>query len=138
MASSQIYNENMNEQKSEPIIEIAVQTDYLSELSNPEERHFVFTYTITISNKGDCGARLKKRHWVITDSDGTVEEVRGLGVVGQNPVLLPGETFEYTSGCALPSSFGTMKGTYEMVTDSGVSFKADIPEFILSAPRTLH
>jgi ApaG protein len=97
-----------------------------------------FLYTVTLSNEGDEPVRLLTRHWIIQDANGRVEEVRGPGVVGETPRLEPGESFEYTSGCPLPTAFGSMRGTYQMVTDSGEAFDADIAEFTLSAPLQVH
>jgi ApaG protein len=98
----------------------------------------VFAYTISIRNSGNATAQLISRHWVITDSQGLVQEVRGLGVVGAQPRLAPGESFEYTSGTAIGTSVGTMKGAYQMVAADGTRFEAPIPEFTLSVPRVLH
>jgi len=119
-------------------IRVEVATDYLPEQSDPAADRFVFSYTITIINAGNVAAQLISRHWVITDADGRVQEVRGLGVVGQQPLLQPGEKFEYSSGCALNTPVGTMKGSYQMAAEDGTQFDAPIDEFILSMPRTLH
>lgn len=119
-------------------IEIAVQTRYLQDQSDPAAGRHVFAYTITLENTGTVPAQLISRHWLITDAEGEVQEVRGLGVVGHQPLLEPGQSFEYTSGCALATPVGTMKGSYQMTADDGVQFDAVIPEFILSMPRTLH
>jgi len=119
-------------------IDIRVATRYLDEQSAPEEGRFVFAYTITIRNGGEAAAQLIRRHWVITDANGRVQEVRGDGVVGQQPWLQPGENFEYTSGAVLETSVGTMQGSYEMRGDDGTEFEAPIPVFTLSVPRTLH
>ncbi len=97
-----------------------------------------FLYTVTLSNEGDEPVRLVSRHWIIQDANGRVEEVRGPGVVGETPRLEPGESFEYTSGCPLPTAFGSMRGTYRMVTDSGEAFDAEIAEFTLSPPLQVH
>jgi ApaG protein len=117
---------------------ISVRPQYLVEHSNPDEQHYVFAYTVTIRNTGEHTAQLVSRHWVITDGNNAVEEVRGEGVVGEQPVLKPGEAFEYTSGCPLPTPVGSMRGSYQCVADDGTAFEAPIPEFVLSTPRTLH
>jgi len=98
----------------------------------------VFAYTIKITNTGAAAAKLVSRHWIITDSDGKVQEVRGVGVVGEQPELKPGESFEYTSGSSLETSVGTMRGTYQMLAVDGTRFDAIVPEFTLSVPRVLH
>jgi ApaG protein len=113
-------------------------SQYVQEQSSPEDHRFVFSYHITISNTGLCTAQLISRHWVITDAAGQVEEVQGEGVIGEQPTLRPGESFEYTSGCALNTPFGSMCGTYTMQTEDGLPFEAEIPEFFLVGPRTLH
>lgn len=128
---------NMAEAKKYDI-RITVATDYLADQSDPAAERFVFSYTITIANAGNIAAQLISRHWIITDADGRVQEVRGLGVVGNQPLLQPGEQFEYTSGCALNTPVGTMKGSYQMVAEDGTQFDAPIDEFVLSMPRVLH
>ena len=117
---------------------IVVQPAYNAEQSDPEADRYVFAYTITITNQGTVAAQLISRHWIITDANFEAQEVRGLGVVGQQPVLQPGEIFEYTSGCQLETPVGTMRGSYQMVTDQGEAFEVDIPAFTLSASRVLH
>ena len=117
---------------------VSVRTRYLENQSDPEHSSFVFAYTITIQNTGEVPAQLISRHWVITDANNQVEEVRGLGVVGHQPFLQPGEQFEYTSGASLKTPHGSMKGEYFCVAEDGVQFTASIPEFVLSLPRTLH
>lgn len=119
-------------------IRVEVVTRYLPEQSDPESDRYVFSYAVTITNVGSIAAQLISRHWLITDADGNVQEVRGLGVVGNQPLLQPGEKFEYASGSALETPVGTMKGTYQMVAEDGTQFDAEIPEFVLSMPRTLH
>jgi len=119
-------------------IEIVVQTQYLPEQSEPEAGRHAFSYSITIANSGSVAAQLISRHWLITDADGKVQEVRGLGVVGHQPLLQPGQSFEYTSGCVLATPVGTMKGSYQMVAEDGEQFETAIPEFVLSMPRILH
>ncbi|HHH46759.1 MAG TPA: Co2+/Mg2+ efflux protein ApaG [Thiotrichales bacterium] len=119
-------------------IDVEVETDYIEEQSNPELNRYVFAYTITITNRGEVPAKLLSRHWIITDSNGKVEEVRGMGVVGEQPHLEPGEAFRYTSGTILETAVGSMRGTYQMIADDGVEFDAEIPAFTLSIPRVLH
>ena len=111
---------------------------FLADQSEPDEDHYFFAYTVTIRNTGEVAGQLISRHWIITDGDGQVHEVRGEGVVGKQPVLQPGESFEYTSGCPLSTPVGSMRGSYQCVAADGTKFKADIPEFVLSMPRTLH
>ena len=119
-------------------IAVSVKTRYLVEQSDEPANHFVFAYTITIRNAGSVTAQLISRHWIITDANGEVQEVRGQGVVGEQPVLRPGESHEYTSGTAIATPVGTMRGTYQMVAEDGTRFDAEIPEFTLSVPRVLH
>lgn len=119
-------------------LDIAVATRYLEEESAPDDDRYVFAYTIQIRNIGSVPARLLHRHWVITDATGKVEEVRGEGVVGEQPWLRPGESFEYTSGAVLSTRVGTMHGEYELLADDGTRFEAAIPAFTLAMPRTLH
>ncbi len=119
-------------------INISVNTAYLTEQSDPSADRYVFAYTITIENVGTVSAQLISRHWVITDADGVVQEVKGLGVVGEQPLLRPGESFEYSSGAALATPVGTMQGTYQMVAEDGNKFDAEIPRFTLAMPRVLH
>lgn len=119
-------------------IKVDVETRYIEEQSNPEQNYYVFAYTITIQNKGRQRAKLLTRHWIITDSNQKVQEVRGDGVVGEQPELKPGEQFVYTSGTMLETSVGTMRGNYEMLAEDGSRFDAPIEEFVLSTPRVLH
>lgn len=119
-------------------IAVGVETRYIEDQSNPEQNCYVFAYTITIQNKGQQSAQLLSRHWVITDSNQKVQEVRGDGVVGEQPLLKPGEQFVYTSGTMLETSVGTMKGSYQMLADDGSEFDAAVDEFVLSTPRVLH
>ena len=119
-------------------IQIDVLTQYIEEQSRPEQGYYVFSYTITISNEGDQPVKLLNRHWVITDSNEKVQEVRGEGVVGEQPYLKSGEQFIYTSGSVLETSMGTMRGSYEMKAEDGSFFDAPIDEFVLSIPRVLH
>ena len=117
---------------------IQVQPQYLEEQSAPGEQRYLFAYTVTIRNTGEVAAQLLSRHWIITDADGQIEEVRGPGVVGEQPVLKPGQSFRYTSGCPLPTAVGSMHGSYQCIAEDGTAFEAPIPEFVLSGPRTLH
>jgi len=119
-------------------LEIQIATRFVDEESEPEREHYVFAYTIRIRNLGRLPAQLLGRHWIITDGNGKVEEVRGEGVVGQQPRIEPGEQFEYTSGAVLETAVGSMQGSYDMVGDDGTRFDASIPPFTLAAPRTLH
>ncbi len=121
-----------------PDIHVSVRTAYIPGRSDPEDHRYFFAYTVTIRNDGDRPAQLLTRHWIITDSDGNREEVHGEGVVGKQPLLAPGESFEYTSGTLIKTPVGTMRGSYQMVAGPGVAFEAPIPEFVLSFPRTLH
>ena len=118
--------------------EINIKTVYVVAESRPEEGHYFFAYKIQIHNTGNSAAKLKSSHWIITDSLNRVEEVRGPGVVGQQPRIQPGQMFEYESACPLQTSSGSMKGYYFMVTDQGEEFKIEIPEFYLVAPQALH
>ena len=117
-------------------VQITVVPRFLPEHSAPERNEWFFAYTVRISNVGDAPAKLLSRHWVITDARGHVEHVRGAGVVGEQPRLEPGEAFEYTSFCPLPTSLGAMRGTYTMQRDSGEQFQAEIPAFGLVDPAT--
>lgn len=117
---------------------VSVRTRYLEEQSEPDRSKYVFAYTITIRNTGKVASQLISRHWIITDATNHIEEVRGLGVVGQQPLLQPGEQFEYTSGATLKTPQGSMTGEYFCVAEDGEQFVAKIPEFVLSLPRTLH
>jgi len=119
-------------------ITVVPKAQYVAEQSDPDRNQYVFAYTIRITNTGSVTAQLVSRHWVIVDADQRVQEVKGVGVVGQQPVIKPGETFEYTSGASLATSVGTMKGTYQMLAEDGRPFDAAIPQFTLSVPRTLH
>ncbi len=119
-------------------IGIEVSTTFLEEQSEPREQRYVFSYTITIRNEGDSAARLLTRHWIITDANGKVEEVRGSGVVGEQPYLRPGQGFRYSSGAVLETPVGTMHGSYQMVTDDGAKFDAPIPAFRLAIPGVLN
>lgn len=124
--------------EKEYAIAVSTATQYLAEQSDERAERYVFAYTIILRNTGTVAAQLISRHWVITDAQGLVQEVRGLGVVGAQPLLQPGESFEYTSGASIATAVGTMKGSYQMVASDGTRFEAPIPEFTLSVPRVLH
>ncbi len=111
---------------------------YIPEQSDPESGRYVFAYTITLKNTGNVAAQLISRHWIITDAADQVQEVRGLGGVGEQPLLKPDDSFEYTSGTAIATPVGTMRGSYQMVGEDGLQFDAPIPQFTLSMPRVLH
>jgi len=119
---------------------VEVQPSYLPEQSDPAEDVYTFAYTITIANTGEVPAQLISRHWIITDANGQVEEVKGLGVVGHQPLLRPGQSFQYTSGCRLRTPTGSMRGSYFCVAEDGERFETDIPEFLLDdgSRRVLH
>jgi ApaG protein len=117
---------------------VSVTTRYLAQQSDPEASRYVFSYTVNVKNVGTMKAQLIARHWFIRDSNGTEEQVRGLGVIGYQPLLEPGQEFEYTSGAALQTPLGCMHGMYLCVGEDGVPFSTLIPEFVLSLPRTLH
>ena len=119
-------------------IEVSAQVAYLADQSDIDARRYVFAYTITITNVGSVAARLISRHWIITDSNGVVQEVKGDGVVGEQPHLKPRQSFRYTSGTYIATPVGTMRGTYRMFADDGVEFDATIPEFTLAMPGMLH
>jgi ApaG protein len=119
-------------------ITVVPRAAYLAEQSDPSRNRYVFAYTITITNSGDVAATLISRHWIITDADHHVQEVKGLGVIGQQPLLRPGESYEYTSGASIPTPVGTMRGTYQMRAEDGHDFDAEISPFTLSVPRVLH
>jgi ApaG protein len=119
-------------------IKIDVATNYIVDQSEPDVGRYVFAYTITIENLGDLPARLLSRHWVITDANGKVQEVKGDGVVGEQPHLNPGETFRYSSGAVLETPVGAMQGSYRMKADNGTHFEAPIPPFTLAVPGVLH
>jgi len=117
---------------------VEVETRYIEEQSDPDQQRYVFAYTITIRNEGSIPAKLLRRHWIITDANGEVQEVRGEGVVGEQPYLKPGDGFRYTSGTVLETPVGSMQGSYQMIADDGVEFDAEIPPFSLSMPHTIH
>ncbi len=126
------------ERRTDYAFDIDVATRYLDEQSEPEQDRYVFAYTIQIRNRGTVAARLLSRRWLITVANGKVQEVRGEGVVGEQPWLRPGEGFQYTSGAVLETGLGTMEGSYAMLADDGTDFEAPIPPFTLTVPRTLH
>lgn len=117
---------------------VSAQPQFLAEQSDPDANQYVFAYTITVANTGEVTAQLISRHWIITDAAGKVEEVKGEGVVGEQPILRPGEAFRYTSGCPIETPVGSMRGSYQCVAEDGTRFDAAIPEFVLSMPRVLH
>jgi ApaG protein len=119
-------------------IHVAVANAFVPEQSDPERNRYVFAYTITLRNDGELAAQLLNRHWIITHGNGKTEEVRGEGVVGEQPLLQPGESYEYTSGTILETPVGDMRGSYQMRAEDGVEFEAVIPQFSLSLPHTLH
>jgi ApaG protein len=119
-------------------VHVQVTARYSQEHSNPLANHWFFLYTIRIVNEGEGTVQLLSRHWIITDATGEVREVQGEGVVGKQPVLEPGEAFEYTSGCPLETPFGTMEGTYQMIREDGTHFEARIARFEMSQPASLH
>jgi len=119
-------------------IRIEVETAYLDHQSDPAEGRYAFSYSITIRNEGPVAARLLSRHWIITDADGGVQEVRGEGVVGEQPLIRPGEGFRYSSGAIIPTPVGSMRGAYQMVDEVGREFEAPIAAFTLARPGTLH
>jgi len=117
---------------------VTVSPRFLAEQSDPDNGRYLFAYTIRILNSGEVSAQLLSRHWIITDANQHVDEVRGPGVVGEQPQLAPGEAFEYTSGCPLETPFGSMRGSYQCVAEDGTHFEVPIAEFLLTVPRTLH
>ena len=118
--------------------QITVNTQYIEEQSEPENERFVFGYTITIENTGELGAKLDSRHWVITDANGEITEVQGQGVIGEQPFIEPGKSYQYSSGAVISTPIGTMEGDYKMIGQNGTEFKAPIPVFSLTAPGVLH
>ena len=131
-----IKNHRMPDRKHD--IMVSARTVFIPDQSDARSGRYVFAYTITITNTGTVPARLVSRHWIITDANNEVQEVRGQGVVGEQPRLGPNESFQYTSGTAIATPVGTMRGSYQMVAEDGVQFDAPIPEFTLSMPRVLH
>ncbi|MFH0934202.1 MAG: Co2+/Mg2+ efflux protein ApaG [Pseudomonadota bacterium] len=119
-------------------IQVAVQVRYLADQSDEADNRHVFAYTITLTNEGDHAVQLLSRHWIINDANNHVQEVKGKGVVGEQPVIKPGQSFEYTSGTVLATQVGTMSGSYQMQVLDGGEFSVPIPQFVLSVPRVLH
>ncbi len=119
-------------------IGVDVKTTYMEEHSDPEENSYAFAYHVTIYNMGTIAAKLLSRHWIITDGDNNAEEVRGAGVIGEQPYLAPGDSFQYTSGAVLKTPVGTMEGSYQMIAEDQKRFDAKIPVFLLSVPGILH
>jgi len=119
-------------------VSVSAAAQYLADQSDETAGRYVFTYTVTLLNAGSVPAQLISRHWIITDAQGLVQEVRGLGVVGAQPLLQPGESYQYTSGASIATAVGTMRGSYQMLAQDGTRFEAPIPEFTLSVPRVLH
>ena len=128
----------MSTAPANPKIRVDVQTSYIAEQSDPRDKRFVFSYTITIRNEGGVAARLMTRHWIITDANGNVKETRGDGVVGEQPYLKPGQGFRYSSGAVIETPVGTMQGSYQMMADNGQQFDAPIAPFRLAMPGVLH
>jgi len=128
----------MTSAPANPQIHVEVETSYIEDQSNPGDKRFVFSYTITIRNDGQVPARLLTRHWIITDANGNVKEMRGEGVVGEQPYLKPGQGFRYSSGTVIETPVGTMQGSYQMVADNGQQFDAPIAPFRLAMPGVLH
>jgi len=126
------------EENSKYDISVKAIATFVPEQSDEQENRYVFAYTITITNTGGLAAQLIRRHWIITDGSNQIQEVTGLGVVGEQPYLRPGESFQYSSGSSIATPVGTMRGTYQMVAEDGTKFDANIPEFVLSVPRVLH
>lgn len=119
-------------------ISVEAKVSYIAQQSDPANHRYVFAYTMTITNTGTVAARLISRHWIITDSNDEVQEVKGEGVIGEQPLLQPKQSFQYTSGTAIATPVGTMRGSYQMLGEDGVQFDATIPGFTLAVPRTLH
>jgi ApaG protein len=119
-------------------ISVKAVATFVPEQSDEQDNRYVFAYTITITNTGGVAAQLIRRRWIITDASNQIQEVSGLGVVGEQPYLRPGESFQYSSGSSIATPVGTMRGTYQMVAEDGTKFDANIPEFVLSVPRVLH
>lgn len=129
----------MTAESTEPYqIELEIETTYVPDQSSPTDEQYVFAYTITIMNRGNVAAQLLSRHWLITDANGKEQEVRGDGVVGEQPHLEPGEGFSYTSAAMIATPVGSMQGSYQMIADDGTSFDVEIPAFTLALPHTIH
>jgi ApaG protein len=139
--AARVYNAAVAQEKDlreNYSVTVSAKTQYLPEQSDEAASRYVFAYTISIRNEGSVAAQLISRHWIISDAQGLVQEVRGMGVVGAQPVLQPGQSYEYTSGTSIATPVGTMRGSYQMLADDGTRFEAPIPEFTLSVPRVLH
>lgn len=121
-----------------PDIEVAVKTEYLAHQSSPENKKYAFAYHITLSNAGHIGAQLISRHWIIIDGNGVRREVKGMGVVGDQPLISPGEKYQYSSGAVLETAVGTMQGSYHMQADNGQAFEVEIPVFSLAVPSAIN
>lgn len=121
-----------------PTIKVAVKTQYIEEQSKPDQQQYVYAYTIRISNDGDCAAKLISRHWYITDAKDQTQEVQGMGVVGEQPMIEPNESYTYTSGVVMETATGTMHGTYTLEKNDGEEFTTKIPTFALVQPQALH
>jgi ApaG protein len=119
-------------------IQVETVAEFIEGQSSPDDERYVFTYTVTLTNTGTIAAQLISRHWIITDGTGKIQEVRGLGVVGEQPLLAPGENFSYSSGSVMETPVGTMHGTYQMTAEDGHRFDAEFPPFVLAVPRVLH
>ncbi len=119
-------------------IEVQVKPIYLTEHSDPKKDKYVFAYTVSIQNNSELAARLVSRHWIITDANGRTQEVKGMGVVGEQPYLNPGDSYTYTSGTILPTPIGCMYGSYQLISETGLNLEAEIPAFSLAKPNTLH
>ena len=119
-------------------ITVTVKTTHIPGQSDEANNRYVFAYTVTIVNSGSVAARLVSRHWIVTDAENRAQEIRGLGVVGEQPLLKPQQSYEYTIATAIPTPVGTMRGSYQMMAEDGTAFDAPIPEFTLTAPRVLH
>ncbi|MBQ0720064.1 MAG: Co2+/Mg2+ efflux protein ApaG [Gammaproteobacteria bacterium] len=119
-------------------IQVAVETQYLPLQSSPGKKQYAFAYHITLSNEGDLGAQLISRHWIISDGNGESREVKGMGVVGEQPLIAPGESYKYSSGAVLDTEVGTMQGSYHMQGENGLGFELDIPVFTLAVPNALN
>jgi len=131
-------NQDSSGKSNDYNIQVTVGTQYIETESNPEANRFVFAYTISIENRGEIAAKLLSRHWIITDANNRVQEVKGKGVIGEQPYLRPGESFEYTSGTMMETPVGSMQGTYQMVADDQHHFDAIIEPFTLALPRMLN
>ena len=119
-------------------IKVAVKTEYLAQQSSPKDKQYAFAYHITLTNEGSIGAQLISRHWIIMDGNGVRREVKGMGVIGEQPLLSPGESYQYSSGAVIETVVGTMQGSYHMQADNGLGFEVDIPVFTLALPNAVN